>query len=487
MRSPMKRGFTLIELLVVIAIIAILASILFPVFAKAREKARQTQCTSNLKQLALAIQMYSQDNGSQYPGIDGSGWVGKISPYVGGSSEMFLCPSDKTGADNVVSYALAGLLIREDRTGVKESQVISPSEVGAIADASPSQAVGRVIGGGGQQPVESISAEPEARHGRGLVVGFVDGHAKFFQGSIDKANEAHGAIRALYHAAPLGLIDNPTAGMPNDCTIGGTGTVVLGGEYATRPILMAAGQMFNGGYYTQGFKGQYFTTGRPSTGWVWGVASTSPGGLATSAVAYDGVCVIVAKSSKIPTLPAMKNGTYTVNTAVIKALFETGYQANTVQVFRMSDNKASTNTYIKGVIGNDGSLTASWGTDSLEVADDAEMVEKITNDPYGIGYCSTAVADPDRVTILGLAGLANDGSGNDAIWPRSATKFRWVMPAMGDSLWPWKRSLDVVISGAEVDGNTAWEVRDGIQTGNFIKVGLYNGPLFTWGYWPGNY
>jgi len=55
------RGFTLIELLVVIAIIAILAAILFPVFAKAREKARQTSCVSNLKQIALAMIQYAQD------------------------------------------------------------------------------------------------------------------------------------------------------------------------------------------------------------------------------------------------------------------------------------------------------------------------------------------------------------------------------------------------------------------------------------------
>jgi len=65
--STLKRGFTLIELLVVIAIIAILAAILFPVFAQAREKARQITCTSNLKQVALAIIMYTDDNNECMP------------------------------------------------------------------------------------------------------------------------------------------------------------------------------------------------------------------------------------------------------------------------------------------------------------------------------------------------------------------------------------------------------------------------------------
>jgi prepilin-type N-terminal cleavage/methylation domain-containing protein/prepilin-type processing-associated H-X9-DG protein len=61
-----RRGFTLIELLVVIAIIGLLAAMVFPVFARAREKARQAVCLSNLKQIALAMMMYMQDNGSMY-------------------------------------------------------------------------------------------------------------------------------------------------------------------------------------------------------------------------------------------------------------------------------------------------------------------------------------------------------------------------------------------------------------------------------------
>jgi prepilin-type N-terminal cleavage/methylation domain-containing protein len=62
-----RGGFTLIELLVVIAIIAILAAILFPVFAQAREKARQTTCVSNLKQIGTAFMMYVQDYDETYP------------------------------------------------------------------------------------------------------------------------------------------------------------------------------------------------------------------------------------------------------------------------------------------------------------------------------------------------------------------------------------------------------------------------------------
>lgn len=101
----MKRGFTLIELLVVIAIIAILAAILFPVFAKAREKARSASCESNLKQLSLACMMYAQDydetdvpmaNSSVGSGgsVSGNGvwWMVIIQPYIK-NLQILNCPS----------------------------------------------------------------------------------------------------------------------------------------------------------------------------------------------------------------------------------------------------------------------------------------------------------------------------------------------------------------------------------------------------------
>lgn len=102
-----KAGFTLIELLVVIAIIAILAAILFPAFAKARENARRSSCLSNMKQIGLGLMQYAQDYDETYPvsyyygvfdGGDATGisqWSGYTQPYLK-SLQVFVCPTDPT-------------------------------------------------------------------------------------------------------------------------------------------------------------------------------------------------------------------------------------------------------------------------------------------------------------------------------------------------------------------------------------------------------
>ncbi len=96
-----KKGFTLIELLVVIAIIAILAAILFPAFAKAREAARRSSCSSNMKQIGIALMQYSQEYdekmaASQTRGPDYPYWQYLIQPYVK-SKDLFKCPSNSGG------------------------------------------------------------------------------------------------------------------------------------------------------------------------------------------------------------------------------------------------------------------------------------------------------------------------------------------------------------------------------------------------------
>lgn len=102
------------ELLVVIAIIVILAAILFPVFATAPEKARQSSCTSNLKQLGIGALQYVQDYDDTYPAGDlagsvpGRGWAGQLYPYVK-STGVFTCPDDTTAAGTgyaSISYVL---------------------------------------------------------------------------------------------------------------------------------------------------------------------------------------------------------------------------------------------------------------------------------------------------------------------------------------------------------------------------------------------
>ncbi len=102
-----RRGFTLIELLVVIAIIAILAAILFPVFAQAREKARMISCLSNMRQIGLALRMYAQDYDETYPNMRLHEfyicWNNTLQPYLK-SKNMMMCPSNPHNKQNAQGW-----------------------------------------------------------------------------------------------------------------------------------------------------------------------------------------------------------------------------------------------------------------------------------------------------------------------------------------------------------------------------------------------
>lgn len=198
----MKRGFTLIELLVVIAIIAILAAILFPVFARAREKARQTNCLSNVKQLSLGCTMYAQDYDECLPRCRNFTtrmlWLQDILPYVM-NQQLYACPSGdpfdwpsaglNSASRTEVNY---GFTWDNSRTLAKLAKINNPAETVYIADARGYMFYPEAPGGG---PRASLGTgyRIQPRHNGGANLGFVDGHSKWYsESAINAPNNTAG-------------------------------------------------------------------------------------------------------------------------------------------------------------------------------------------------------------------------------------------------------------------------------------------------------
>ena len=227
-----RKAFTLIELLVVIAIIAILASILFPVFARARENARRTSCLSNLKQLGLGVMQYVQDYDDTYPttsrytwgvyGQSNSGtttfWFNDLQSYVK-STQVFRCPSSplKDGSIQVANYGANQLMMkphnaRDSSTPpvlyphVNMASVVSAASTYMIMDSGGFQAypslawasgdtynylpgMGALGATEGTISSQYVDDFQKGRHFGGMNVMFADGHAKWLSAATVK-NEA---------------------------------------------------------------------------------------------------------------------------------------------------------------------------------------------------------------------------------------------------------------------------------------------------------
>ncbi|MFP3903196.1 MAG: DUF1559 domain-containing protein [Armatimonadota bacterium] len=190
----MRRGFTLIELLVVIAIIAILAAILFPVFARAREKARQSSCLSNVKQIGLAYMQYAQDYDETYcvwrnnmgtpkPNTgDDVYWYQAIYPYVK-NSQVYVCPSR---ADRSVGYGQNCDHMGYGSSGstgapVKLADVDYPAQTILFAENTSAcfYCPHRWIDNPGSYQSLYDNYVQAAVHNEGGNIGFCDGHAKW--------------------------------------------------------------------------------------------------------------------------------------------------------------------------------------------------------------------------------------------------------------------------------------------------------------------
>lgn len=219
-----KVGFTLIELLVVIAIIALLAAILFPVFARARENARRASCQSNLKQLALGIIQYTQDYDEKLPiatyddgashtypnGSTGTQmlWWHMIYPYVK-SSQIFNCPSNSAGVYLGGYNWVPG-------TGTSYGynwyfNNFTPFSVAAIPQTAVTVLLSDTLGANMVWPYndQSYISLPTARHLDTVNVAFVDGHVKS-QKIGDVSTTVTTANRAVLPVSPVWVKFDPT-------------------------------------------------------------------------------------------------------------------------------------------------------------------------------------------------------------------------------------------------------------------------------------
>ena len=225
-----RSAFTLIELLVVIAIIAILAAILFPVFARARENARRSSCQSNLKQIGLGVLQYVQDYDEKFPVIVVSsststapfGWAGTTQPYLK-STQILQCPSDSSALPSTappeaengfcdyffnrrLNSGTDGANNTGNISGISQAQLEFVSNTLLLGDGDGARKAGHNTAGcnsvqsstlatsdcaAGLAVFPALTPRQEERHLEGANYAFADGHVKWLKRTaLGNANQA---------------------------------------------------------------------------------------------------------------------------------------------------------------------------------------------------------------------------------------------------------------------------------------------------------
>ena len=241
-------GFTLIELLFVIAIIAILAAILFPVFGRAREKARQTQCLSNLKQIATALLMYAQDHQEKFP--PAATWVVATAQ----TGKVLDCPSSSiVGKASAPDYVyIAGELGGHGTflAGLGLGDITAPAEAPMLADGVRTASDTPFIRHDATDMLEKAVKTVDARHNKGANVAFVDGHVAYIQAAHLTSTLFLPSVNAMNVAVPISL--GPLFDGPMSCASEAAGvayssllaryniTTAMGGQDATTVYFMGA-------------------------------------------------------------------------------------------------------------------------------------------------------------------------------------------------------------------------------------------------------
>lgn len=216
----MRKGFTLIELLVVIAIIAILAAILFPVFAKAREKARQSSCLSNLKQLGLSFMMYAQDYDERFPGnhggrdwttyVDPTAWWKTVNPYIK-NSQIWFCPSANgaTNGNMPTDYSGNFNIQNADGGGVSMGTITYPAST-VLLHERVRNVIYNVNNYSDFQWIAMNEQTSSERHNGGSNFALADGHAKWFK--VVACGPAGGARDGVSPCGQIGPTSTSGAG-----------------------------------------------------------------------------------------------------------------------------------------------------------------------------------------------------------------------------------------------------------------------------------